>query len=734
MDTTKASGDYASGKPVMELCNHPEYLTDDSETYGGNDEKEPGYLGTHWPSFITVDLIEKPEIIRAICLKLWDWQDPCNKDPQKENSKEMQYAYRLLVSSDRILWNVLFDSADCLQKEGKFRKGWQCFTFPPQRDIRFIRVHCLKNRKNSGFHIVKLKAFANAEGDFFKELTKKVPCIECKGVVAQELGDGTPLSVRIINLAGQLQEIRSLSANRIQFLRKSNAPEGPGTEYSFLASVLEDLERQRVGGGDVIGRLFKRGHEVQLVSASIEETRSLIVEPVRRTSEKDAIASKKSFVKDYFFGIFQFLIVTIMYCIGEEKKEKISGLICAGLLVVTMGVFCWSYFRLGDRIAKTCVLCWSYFRKRQQKQTCGAKKHPAIRRICDSEGNCLDQAQVSPGSRGGISNLFFPSFFDREGPRDGKVFYNEKEGFHEVPMPGWIEFDFGKEEDVRYLRFLLWDNAGEGKKQRSHRAYNYRVLFRPENTSAWTVLHDTMGQGSCGWQEFVKEDGKPWPIRFIRIYGISNSGTVGKDALRIVRLGISRELDDVDLQHVIRTRILKYDDVTGKEFGIPDIMKGVYWLRQRETKAKDGTDGKEADVALAASGGTKSASPEKFQDQSVSNLFKSISKFVEQIVNDDYSIDFADNFAKDIQSLVGETLKPVQAAKQEQEKFENDMRLPKIILVLAAVGPIAFDCLKKSRGILLSVLAGSTLAIGFALIYAIWQGGNKRNKHQMSVK
>lgn len=718
----------------MELCNHPEYLTDASETYGGNDAKKPGYLGTHWPSFITVDLIEK-QTIGAICLKLWDWDDPCNKDPQKENNQEMQYAYRLLVSSDRMLWNVLFDSADCLPKEGKFRKGWQCFTFPPQQDIRFIRVHCLKNRKNSGFHIVKLKAFADAEGEFFKALIQKVPCIECTGTIFQELGDGTPLSVRIINLAGQLQEIRSLSEKLIQLLRENNAPKGPGSDYYFLQGVLEDLNKQRSGGGDVIGRLFKRGHEVQLVSSSIEETRSLIVEPVRRTGEKDARASKKSFILDYFFGLFQFAMVTIMYFVGTEKIDKIGGLICAGGLAVAMGVFCWSYFRIGDRVASACFLCWSYFRKTQQTQVPGSKQRPSICRICDSEGNCLNQMQVSQESQDSIRILFSPSFFDRQGPREGEIFYNEKEGFHEVPMPGWIEFDFGKEVGIRYLRFLLWDNAGEGKKQRSHRAYNYRVLFRPENTSTWTVLHDTMGQGSCGWQEFVKEDGDPWPIRFIRIYGISNSGTVGKDTLRIVRLGISQELYDLDLQHVIRTRILKYDDVKEKELGIPDIMKGVYWLRQRETKAKDGTDRKEADGALATSERTKSASPDKFQeDQLVINLFKSISKFVEQIVNEDYSIDFADNFAKDIQSLVGETLKPVQAAKQEQEKFENDMRLPKIILVLAAVGPIAFDCLKESKGIMLSVLAGATLVIGCALIYAIWQAGEKRNKHQISAK
>lgn len=733
MDTTKTLGDYAYGKPVMELCNHPEYLTDDSEFYGGNDEKHPGYLGTHWPSFITVDLIEK-QTIGAICLKLWDWgDDEFNKDPQRRKKQEMQYAYRLLVSSDRNFWSVLYDSADCLLKEEKFRKGWQCFVFPPQQDIRFIRVHCLKNRKNSGFHIVKLKAFANAEGEFFRNLIQKVPCIECKGVVSKELGDGAPLSVRIINLAGQLQEIRTLSKNRVQFLLKSNDPKGPETEYFFLAGVLADLDRQRVGGGDVIGRLFKRGHEVQLVSASIEETRSLIVEPVRRTSEKDASASKKSFIQDYFFGLFQFAIVTIMYCIGEEKSDKISGLICVGVLIVTTGVFCWSYFRIREHIANICARCWSYFRKRQQNLSYESKKKPSIRRICDSEGNCLDQTQVSHGSQGSICNLFSPSFFGPQGPREGEIFYNENEGFHEVLMPGWVEFDFGKEEGIRYLRFLLWDNAGEGKKQRSHRAYNYRVLFRPENTSTWTVLHDTMGQGSCGWQEFVKEDGNPWPIRFIRIYGISNTGTVGKDTLRIVRLGVSQELDDLDLQHVIRTRILKYDDVKGKEFGIPDIMKGVYWLRQRGTKAKDETDREEADAKLVTSDRTKSASPEKIPNQSMRNLFKSISKFVEKIVNEDYSIDFADNFAKDIQSLVGETLKPVHAAKQEQEKFENDMRLPKTILVLAAIGPIAFDCLKKTKGIMLSVLVGATLVFGFALIYAIWKDGDKRNKHQ-SVK
>ena len=110
--------DIAFGKPVMELCNHPEFLTDGTVFYSGNDFEIPGYLGTHWPTFVTVDLLETKKI-NAICFKLWDWNDPCNiisKNKRVEN-KNMEYAYRLLVSADRREWIVLFDSSD--DKEGQ---------------------------------------------------------------------------------------------------------------------------------------------------------------------------------------------------------------------------------------------------------------------------------------------------------------------------------------------------------------------------------------------------------------------------------------------------------------------------------------------------------------------------------------------------------------------------------------------------------------------------------------
>jgi len=44
-----AVDDLALGKPVLELCNHPQYLTDAIDEYGGNDRARLGYLGTHWP-------------------------------------------------------------------------------------------------------------------------------------------------------------------------------------------------------------------------------------------------------------------------------------------------------------------------------------------------------------------------------------------------------------------------------------------------------------------------------------------------------------------------------------------------------------------------------------------------------------------------------------------------------------------------------------------------------------
>lgn len=711
-----AVDDLALGKPVLELCNHPQYLTDEIDEYGGNDRERPGYLGTHWPTFVTVDLLRE-ENVGAICFKLWDWEDSFNKDPNKSANKDMRYAYRILVSVDRISWIVLFDCADARDVDDKFRKGWQCFSFSP-RPIRYVRIHCLRNCKNTGFHIVKLKVFRDSSVGFFNKLIETNPCILCDGHEAMEVGDGAPLSFRLFNFAGQMQEIQSLCSRRVQFLGKRKVPNGVESELNFFSNVLHDITHQRQDGGDVVGRLFKRGHEVEVVAGGIDETRNLIAEPVRRESENTCKDERIGFLVDFFFGMFQFAVVAFMYFIDGKK---LGWLICCAAFILSIVIFLIQYFSKPRRMATI-------------KGT-GDRHKPLIASMHDSMGNkwIRDQNVIDPpiDSRKmvGLCCLSLPAFGEIDCSVASHIYYNEQYGFYSVPTPGWVEFDFGRQYNIRYIRFLLWDNAGSGKRQRSHRAYNYRILFRAENTDVWRVLHDTMGRGSCGWQEFVNASEKPWNIRFVRLYGVSNSGATGAGCLQIVRIGISQEIADQDLQHSIRNRIVKYGDVSeADETTCLDTMKIIDWMRRREfidtsimDEANISMEWKRSIKGLLSSCG-RSLIEGKLFNESALALWKGVSVFAEQLISEKYSVNSSEDFARDIQSLVSETLKPVLKVNAMKKRFDSCMRLPRIILVLAATGPLAWDCVEKNSVSSL-VMAFATCIIALFLIFKIWNSG-----------
>lgn len=107
-------------------------------------------------------------------------------------------------------------------------------------------------------------------------------------------------------------------------------------------------------------------------------------------------------------------------------------------------------------------------------------------------------------------------------------YYDIEKGFYKFKNPGWILFDLKKPVDIAYLRVLLLDNCGDGKKkQPSHRKYMYRLLVADEQAEAdinclnWTIIYNNMILGTNGWQEFVFADVKG--IRYIKFHGISNS-------------------------------------------------------------------------------------------------------------------------------------------------------------------------------------------------------------------
>ena len=112
---------------------------------------------------------------------------------------------------------------------------------------------------------------------------------------------------------------------------------------------------------------------------------------------------------------------------------------------------------------------------------------------------------------------------------DGSVkidIYTEEVGFHSIANPGWIKFELDGLYEISYIRFLLWDSCGNGKKQPSHRKYQYRLLYSEDSihlkSARWTVLYDTMRNGSNGWQEFYFRN-EPVQIRSIKIQCCNNS-------------------------------------------------------------------------------------------------------------------------------------------------------------------------------------------------------------------
>ena len=138
--------------------------------------------------------------------------------------------------------------------------------------------------------------------------------------------------------------------------------------------------------------------------------------------------------------------------------------------------------------------------------------------IFDSDGNVKRNSET-------IGNLV-----RLEGDEKKIPYYDAEKGFHKISNPGWIIFDLREPKPISYIRFLLWDNCGSGKKQPSRRRYLYRLLIADDVSVSesnckelkWEVVYDTLYNGSNGWQEFFFES-SPRQIRYIKLYFINNS-------------------------------------------------------------------------------------------------------------------------------------------------------------------------------------------------------------------
>lgn len=223
--------DLALDKPVLELCNHCEQLTAPKfEGYNGSS----GYCGVHSPATLTIDLGElAPNEERDLGLIQLLLFDPV-VDRNHGKGNERRYHYRLLVAEDfaskridkdRWEWRVLFDSS-----HSGWCRNWQLIHLKTGlKQIRYIRIHCLNGMKNSGFHIVRLRAYSSrvAQAVDFEQIRaylqdearivtpngSRVPIDPSRSMnhvlidpqtVPIEVGDGFPLSKRLADTMNRI--------------------------------------------------------------------------------------------------------------------------------------------------------------------------------------------------------------------------------------------------------------------------------------------------------------------------------------------------------------------------------------------------------------------------------------------------------------------------------------------------------------------------------------------------
>lgn len=281
--------DYAHYKRVLEYCNHYHPLTDDTAEY---DHKQ-GYLGIHTPSYVTVDL-EAVVRLRQIAFKLWDYSDPCNVSPIKSEMTDQVYTYRLLASVDKKTWTVIYDCS-ILSENMKYHRGWQVFNWKSGTclEARYVRVHCIHNRRTSGFHIVKLHAcdipeeYENAETkvDFDKEQ-----------LFTKEVGDAYPLSYQLMDLSGRLEDM--------------------------LSSSMDGNENAQAIYSDIVDTLCQKSREVEAVNGKVDEIRRLVASPVGNMIRNKFHTENSGKEKNFYFSLIQLIVwygqKNEMYNIGYE--------------------------------------------------------------------------------------------------------------------------------------------------------------------------------------------------------------------------------------------------------------------------------------------------------------------------------------------------------------------------------------------------------------------------------
>ncbi len=304
--------DYAAGKIAFELCNHPEYMTQegDAMAYGVNLE-EPGYLGIHHPAHITLDLL--PELgrqteaaakstvgVKQVSVKFMDPKDPLNKSPKDGQ----QYAFRLLSSVDGERWQVLYDST---ATDNPYRVGWQHFVFrsaatseAPQSEtlqMRYFRIHALHNPITSGFQVVRLRLF-NVENNDMPQGEKIVLPID--GSCDVEIGETTPLATKLLNISERLYR-------------------GVTKKFAEQTTVSEE---EKSNFEVVYNHVVEKAFELQAVDGKVDQVRKVITPLISKKLEDKKVRSIASTRREWIVSLGLLVLYIIVSAIKAFQSTK----------------------------------------------------------------------------------------------------------------------------------------------------------------------------------------------------------------------------------------------------------------------------------------------------------------------------------------------------------------------------------------------------------------------------
>jgi hypothetical protein len=233
----------------------PEVLVDNNYTnYNGSN----GYTHSSWPINLTLDL-ENIFEIETIRFLLWD------KDPRV-------YKYRLLTSMDLKVWDVHFDS---------FVNGyrsWQEFNFQEKISARYVRLHCLWNSDNVGFHIVQMQVYDNETEELNIDISNIRVILLKKEESNLEIGSGLPLT----------QQMKILT-NSLEVIMKEHPLINPKPFQDILSS-------------------FKiQANDIEALELSIDSIRREIISPVKKELENGNKIGRFS-VWGFYVGFAGFIV------------------------------------------------------------------------------------------------------------------------------------------------------------------------------------------------------------------------------------------------------------------------------------------------------------------------------------------------------------------------------------------------------------------------------------------